>query len=77
MPIYEYSCRKCGHPFETLVLSSREVVACPQCSSERVEKRFSVFGVGASAGSAASSGDLPSGGCPPAGCALPDCGAFN
>ena len=78
MPIYEYTCSGCGHPFETLVLNQREVVACPKCGSERVAKRFSVFGVGAGASSGAGAGEMSdSGGCPPTGCARPDCGAFN
>jgi putative FmdB family regulatory protein len=45
MPIYEYTCRKCDKPFELLVRGS-EAPACPSCGSRKVEKGFSVFGVG-------------------------------
>ncbi len=43
MPIYEFSCKSCGHPFEELVLSRSEKVACPKCSSKKVERAMSVF----------------------------------
>ncbi len=42
MPIYEYDCEKCGHRFEQLVRAD-EQVACPECESDQVAKRFSVF----------------------------------
>jgi putative FmdB family regulatory protein len=42
MPVYEYRCAKCDHAFEELVLGSEEV-ACPRCSSLKLEKRFSTF----------------------------------
>ena len=41
MPLYEYSCRKCDHTFEELVLNG-EAVACPECHSNRVERLLSV-----------------------------------
>jgi len=46
MPIYEYECSDCGHPFEELVLSiSKEVVVnCPNCESKSVKKKISLFG---------------------------------
>ncbi len=47
MPLYEYSCRACGHQFELLVRHGIEPV-CPACRAEDVEKVFSVFAVGAS-----------------------------
>ncbi|MGH7853422.1 MAG: FmdB family zinc ribbon protein [Candidatus Binatia bacterium] len=43
MPIFEYNCRKCKHPFETIVLSTRERIACPKCQNNAVEKQLSVF----------------------------------
>jgi len=43
MPIFEYMCRKCNHHFETIVLSTREKIACPKCRSNAVEKQLSVF----------------------------------
>ena len=42
MPIYEYDCEKCGHRFEQLVRAD-EAVACPECESDQLAKRFSVF----------------------------------
>jgi len=35
MPIYDYTCKKCQHNFELLVLSST-VPACPSCGSKRL-----------------------------------------
>jgi putative FmdB family regulatory protein len=43
MPIYEYSCRRCHHGFEQIVLSTGEKIACPKCDSRAVEKQLSVF----------------------------------
>ncbi|MGE5217189.1 MAG: FmdB family zinc ribbon protein [Chloroflexota bacterium] len=43
MPIFEYSCRRCDHHFETIVRSTREKVACPKCQSKTVNKQLSVF----------------------------------
>jgi len=44
MPIYEYACQGCNHRFEELVSSSGgTLVACPECSSQEVEKLFSTF----------------------------------
>ncbi len=40
MPIYEYTCRECGHPFETLVRNGT-VPACTACRSLAVDKRLS------------------------------------
>jgi putative FmdB family regulatory protein len=43
MPIYEFVCTDCGHPFEQLVLSSSKVaeVICPICKSQNVTKKIS------------------------------------
>ena len=69
MPIYEYRCRHCNNSFEELVLSSREVVTCPECESKKVEKRLSVFSsLGESSGRTRVSGG---GGC---GCTPSTCG---
>ena len=45
MPIYEYRCGKCGAEFEKLVMSSTANVDCPKCSSRKVQKKLSVFGM--------------------------------
>lgn len=43
MPIYEYRCEACGHDFEELVRSSDDTVPCPECDSEQVGRKLSVF----------------------------------
>ncbi|MBM3301020.1 MAG: zinc ribbon domain-containing protein [Deltaproteobacteria bacterium] len=44
MPIYEFSCLKCGKEFERLVFASDAgAVKCPSCGSEETRKEFSVF----------------------------------
>lgn len=61
MPIYGYVCHKCSHDFETLTRSS-DIVACPSCGSEDLERQLSLI-----ATPAKSHGDAPvcdgSGGC--------------
>lgn len=37
MPIYDYNCKTCGHPFEVLVRSDT-VPACPKCGGTALEK---------------------------------------
>lgn len=61
MPLYEFSCKKCGHNFDELLsLSEMEQgkVKCPACSSKRVERGFSTFATGNSG----SAGGLAGGG---------------
>lgn len=43
MPIFEYTCRGCDQQFETLVLSTRDKISCPNCHSKQVDKQLSVF----------------------------------
>jgi putative FmdB family regulatory protein len=46
MPEYEFFCHDCSKPFtKTLTLNEYEEgsVACPECSSDNVERRFSSF----------------------------------
>ena len=40
MPIYEYSCEKCGHEFEELVFDDVAPV-CPHCGSRETHKLMS------------------------------------
>lgn len=40
MPIYEYSCDKCGHEFEELVFDDAAPV-CPHCGSHETRKLMS------------------------------------
>jgi len=41
IPIYEYSCKGCGHTFEELV-RGEEQPACPSCQSPDLERLFSL-----------------------------------
>ena len=41
MPIYEYTCRQCGHQFERLVRGNR-TPACPECEAADPERLFSL-----------------------------------
>ncbi len=53
MPLYEFTCRKCGARFEEL-LSLAELEAgdlrCPKCGSRRVERGISTFSTGGGSG---------------------------
>ncbi len=42
MPIFEYQCKSCDDDFELLVRADT-VVACPDCGSQELEKKFSPF----------------------------------
>jgi putative FmdB family regulatory protein len=42
MPIYEYECRRCGHRFEYLVLSSTPAAKCPACNKKDLEQLISL-----------------------------------
>ena len=41
MPIFEYSCKSCGHQFETLVRAG-STPACPACASTELERQLSL-----------------------------------
>ena len=41
MPIYEYSCKACGHQFEALVRKDA-TPACPSCESADLERLMSL-----------------------------------
>ena len=46
MPLYEYTCRKCGETFsEVLTIKEHETkkVRCPKCQSEEVQKIIEPF----------------------------------
>ena len=54
MPIYEYSCKKCGKQFEVLIRKrGDEPGKCPGCGARDIKKAFSTFGV------SMGNGDLP------------------
>lgn len=44
MPLFEYLCQGCGHPFEELVRGD-ETVHCPDCDGTDVERQLSAFAV--------------------------------
>jgi len=76
MPIFEYVCKECGSDFEKLVMGNSTAIACPNCESEKLEKKFSAFGmsVQGSAPSESSGGHTHSGAC---GCGNPNpCGRY-
>lgn len=57
MPIYEYLCEECSTPYEKLVLSKSEKIACPKCGSARKTQQLSVFAAhGGNGGSTVSRG---------------------
>jgi putative FmdB family regulatory protein len=61
MPLYEFTCTRCGKTFEELVLAGLDAfgVTCPECGSEEIEKLVSRF---ASAGASSSTGGGGNGG---------------
>jgi putative FmdB family regulatory protein len=53
MPLYEFSCRKCGQSFEELMgmaEAAQGPPACPACGSKQTEKGFSAFATGSGTG---------------------------
>ncbi len=53
MPLFDYTCRPCGHTFEHLARAGGGEPTCPKCNSKDVEKQLSMFKVGAPAPTAA------------------------
>jgi len=45
MPIYEYTCKKCGEGFDALRWASEvdKPMRCPKCGSEDTERHLSIF----------------------------------
>ena len=76
MPIYEYVCRDCGHPFEWLVRSG-EKPTCPSCGRGKLAKQLSV-----PAAHVAGTGEAPcpvreTGACQVSDCCANRCGFGN
>jgi len=71
MPIYEYVCSQCKSKFQKLVSSGSSGVACPQCGSKKLERKFSTF---AAHQGAAGSSACQAAGCPSAGQGGSACG---
>ena len=42
MPIYEFTCRACEHPFEEWVRKAEHTPVCPECASADIERRISL-----------------------------------
>lgn len=44
MPMYDYTCRECGHEFQTVERMSehekKKTHKCPKCDSKKVERVF-------------------------------------
>ena len=72
MPLYEYSCRSCGHRFEVLqrMGAGAAGLACPRCSMRRPRRELSTFAAAVGGGSE----ERSTGACEPGGCELPGCG---
>ncbi len=66
MPLFEYECKKCHHPFELLVRAD-ETPQCPQCGSRSLEKQLSVPAAHVGSGDKAAAFDTPCG-MPPGSC---------
>ncbi len=47
MPLFEYECSKCEHQFAELIMEKEEEnkLRCPKCSSKKLERIFSSFGI--------------------------------
>ena len=43
MPIYEYECRACDHPFEWIMKVGEEAPACPSCGADQPKRRIAGF----------------------------------
>ena len=70
MPLYEYSCRKCEHRFETIVIGSGDDVRCPACEAAELDRLIGLPARGRVTGSAPATNCKGDG--PP--CGAPWCG---
>jgi putative FmdB family regulatory protein len=65
MPLYEFQCAECDSPFEELVRTSAAIaeVECPECGSEQVRRKVSLFAsrAGGSAGAVSAGSCAPTG----------------
>jgi putative FmdB family regulatory protein len=72
MPLYEYQCRRCDHPFEKYARSFNDQPDCPTCGASDVARLLSTFAVSTGSQAGRSSNHASSGGCgegPPCGAA--------
>ena len=75
MPIFEYVCKACDHPFEALVYGD-EKAQCPKCHGKNLAPQLSVFAVSAKGSTASPSAGGACGACGdprgPGSCSRPD-----
>ncbi len=73
MPLFEFTCSRCGEQFEELILSEKDVPVCPSCGETSVNRELSVFATGTGAKSPCEKGSCnfpggpascPGGSCP-------------
>ena len=66
MPLYEYICRECRHPFEVLqrIGETGDDLPCPACKKSGADRQLSTFAGHASHGA---SGAASAPGCGPGG----------
>jgi putative FmdB family regulatory protein len=65
MATYEYVCLACERPFEQtrpIASSVDTALACPECGSERVRRRFSLFSTSSGPSPSPASGGCACGG---------------
>jgi len=77
MPIYEYTCCKCGATFECLVFGSQETVCCAECGSPEVSRMMSVCGFKSGGEKGAASSRMGSGASSCAGCTAGSCSSCH
>lgn len=66
MPIFEFTCQKCGLGFEEIVsLAELEAgeVKCPSCGSRKLQRGFSTFATGSSSTAGCALKGASGGGC--------------
>ncbi len=72
MPIYEYTCKKCGNEFEVIVFGD-DKPRCPACGAKNPKKNMSSFGF--SAGNKFKSSGKSGSSC--SGCSSSDCSSCS
>lgn len=69
MPIYEYSCQRCGRDFEVLLKTLNEEVSCPFCGGRELKRLMSVCAISTSEGFRSTSSKASCTGCTATSCA--------
>jgi putative FmdB family regulatory protein len=63
MPIFEYTCSKCGKTFEKLILGRNpQPPECPHCGAKEVTQQFSTFSSAVAGAKSSRGACAPSGG---------------